>query len=167
MQFFQASCSKITHKTNLRKGIFHENWYFCHFLAKNGKNYPCTKVFVLIFTHFFNKSKSVENEKVQFSQMIKVYQKNFHLSKEKINFWPFLWFFQNHKNSQKIIFSFERWTFFWHTIIIWGNITFSFWTLFKHGQNHFGHTYFGPSSPTFLPLMVKKCPKYSCMAKVW
>ena len=64
MQFFRASCSKITHKTNLRKGIFHENWYFWHFLAKNDKNCPCTKVFVLIFTHFFNKSKSVENEKV-------------------------------------------------------------------------------------------------------
>ena len=107
MQFFQASCSKITHKTNLRKGIFHENWYFWHFLAKNDKNCPCTKVYVLIFTHFFNKLKSVENEKIQFSQMIKVCQKNFHLSKEKINFWPFLWFFPKSQKWSKNIF------FFW------------------------------------------------------
>ena len=29
-----------------------------------------------------------------------------------MDFWPFLWFCQNHKNGQKSIFSFERWKFF-------------------------------------------------------
>ena len=39
-------------------------------------------------------------------------KKNFHFSKEKMDFWPFLWFWQNHKNGQKSIFYFERWKFF-------------------------------------------------------
>ena len=88
--------------------------------------------------------KSVQNEKVLFPQMIMVCQKNFHLSKEKNIFWLFLWFWKNHKNGQKLIFSFERWKFFWHTLIIWENCTFSFSTLFdllKNGwkwkQKHF------------------------------
>ena len=128
--FSKPVAPKLLIKQIWEKEFFMKIDIFGIFWLKNGKNCPCTKLFILIFTHFFNKSKSVENEKVQFSQMIKVCRKNFQLSKEKINFWPFLWFFQNHKNSQKIIFSFEMWNFFWHTIIIWGNSTFSFWTLF-------------------------------------
>ena len=56
--------------------------------------------------------------------------KNFHISKEKIIFWLSLWFWKNHKNGQKLIFSFERWKFFLHTLIICENWTFSFSTLF-------------------------------------
>ena len=29
-----------------------------------------------------------------------------------MDFWPFLWFWQNHKNGQKSIFYFESWKFF-------------------------------------------------------
>ena len=46
--------------------------------------------------------KSVQNEKVPLPQMIMVCQKNFHISKEKIIFWLFLWFWKNHKNGQKL-----------------------------------------------------------------
>ena len=39
-------------------------------------------------------------------------RKKFPLSKEKMDFWPFLWFWQNHKKDQKSVFSLERWKFF-------------------------------------------------------
>ena len=105
--------TKITYRKIVRKGIFHENLYFWHFWAKNWKNGPCAKVPFFRFCPFFLiKSKSIENTKKLSPQMIKVCQKKFHLSKEKMDFWPFLWFWQNHKNRQKSIFSFERWNFF-------------------------------------------------------
>ena len=92
------------------------------------------KCFCFHFHPFFNKSKSVENEKVQFPQIIKECQKKFHLSKEKIIFGHFC-DFGKIKNSQKSVFSLERWKFFWHTLIIWGNCTFSFSTLFDLLKN--------------------------------
>ena len=46
---------------------------------------------------------------------------------------------KNHKNCQKIIFYFEKWKFFWHTLIIWEGQHFSCFTLFdlvkKVGKN--------------------------------
>ena len=58
-------------------------------------------------------------------------------------FWPFLWFWPKHENGQKSIFSFEKWKFFfWHTLVIWGDLHFSVFTFLiwskkvgKNGKN--------------------------------
>ena len=70
--------------------------------------------------------KSVQNEKYCFLKWLRCAKKNFHLSKEKNIFWLFLWFWKNHKNDQKSLFSFERWKFFWHTLIILETVFFHF-----------------------------------------
>ena len=36
---------------------------------------------------------------------------------------------KNHKNGQKTFFYFEKWKFFWHTLIIWEDQHFSCFTL--------------------------------------
>ena len=88
-------------------------------------------------------------------------KKKFHFSKEKMDFWPFSCFGQNHKNGQKNIFYFEKWNFFWHTLIIWGDENFSFFKLFdsvkKSRQKRKMFTFVhGP----FLQFLAQKCQKY-------
>ena len=155
---WQFLFSKLSMKIYILRTFWPSKLKEGQFLAKKSEKSD-------FFDFFLIESKSIENEKVLFSQMIKVCQKNFHLSKEKINFWPFLWFFQNHKNSQKIIFSFEMWKFFWHTIIIWGNSTFSFWTLFMRISqiwcNPLRAHLFWPISPQFFAFN-----KHSCTANI-
>ena len=110
---------------------------------------------------FFDQIKNVKTEKHRSPQLNFVCKKNFHFSKEKIDFWPFSCFGQNHKNGQKTIFYFEKWKFFSHTLIIWGDEIFSFFTLFdsvkkswrKWKKYTFVH---GP----FLQFLAQKCQKY-------
>ena len=49
----------------------------------------------VFFDFFLIESKSIENEKILFPQMIKVYQKKFPPFKRKKRFLAILWFFQN------------------------------------------------------------------------
>ena len=51
-------------------------------------------------------------KKYRFPKWLSCAKKNFHLSKEKMEFSPFSCFGQNHENSRKSIFSLERWKFF-------------------------------------------------------
>ena len=70
--------TKITHRKIVRKGTFHENWYFWHCWAKNWKNGRYTKVGFFRFCPFFLiESKSIENTKKLSPQMIKVCWKKF------------------------------------------------------------------------------------------
>ena len=118
------------------------------------------------FAHFFGESKSIENEKFYSPQMIKVCQKNFHLSKENMVFWPFLWFCQNRKNAQKFIFYFKRWKFFLAPHNYLGRLKFfifyTFWFDKKMGKirkKALSHTtlfsVFGPKMPKILIFMKK------------
>ena len=56
-----------------------------------------------------------------------------------MDFWPFLWFCQNHKNGQKSIFYFVRWKFFSAHLNHLGRLKFfifyTFWFDKKNGQN--------------------------------
>ena len=71
--------------------------------------------------------------------MIKVCWKKFPPFKIKMDFWPFLWFCQNHKNGQKSIFYFERWKFFSGNLNHLGRLKFfifyTFWFNQKNEQN--------------------------------
>ena len=108
--------SEITHRTNLRKGFFHENGYFWHFWAKNCKNGPCRKV---IFFHFLplflTKSKSVKNEKFSSPQMIKVCQKKFPLFKIKNGFLAIFVILAKTRKWPKIHFFFGKVEIFFGT----------------------------------------------------
>ena len=107
--------------------------------------------------------KSVLNEKLVFPQMIKLCQKNFMFLKKKSIFGRFCDFGKNHKNGQKLTFSFERWKFFQHTFIIWENSTFSFFILFyllkKNQKRHFFHFFWQKIAPPST-LRAKKSVEY-------
>ena len=82
-----------------------------------------------------------------------------------MDFWPFSWFWQNHKNGQKSIFSFERWKFFSaHLNHLGGLKFFIFYTFWfdqkkwaKSKKTHFRawpiFSIFGPQIPKILILM--------------
>ena len=78
-----------------------------------------------------------------------------------MDFWPFLWFWQNHKNGQKSIFYFERWKFFSTHLNHLGRqffcIFYTFWfdqkKWAKSKKDTFAH---GP----FFQFLAQKCQKY-------
>ena len=108
--------SKITHRTNLRKGFFHENGYFWHFWAKNCKNGPCTKVIFFHFCQLFlTKSKSVKNEIFSSPQMIRVCEKKFPLFKIKNGFLAIFVILAKTRKWPKINFFFWKVEFFFCT----------------------------------------------------
>ena len=51
-------------------------------------------------------------KKYHFPKWLGCAKKNFHFFQEKMDFWPFLRIFENHKNGQKSIFSWKKWKFF-------------------------------------------------------
>ena len=137
-------------------------------MARNWKNGPCTKVsFFRFCPFFFIESKSMENTKNHLPKWLRCTRKNFHLSKEKMDFWPFLWFWQNHKNGQKSIFYFERWKFFSAHLNHLGRqffcIFYTFWFDQKNGQNWKKPTF--AHGPLF-QFLAQKCQKYKFSWKI-
>ena len=79
-----------------------------HFLAKKSEK-KC------IFCFFLIESKSIENEKVLFSQMIKVYQKKFQPFKRKKRFLNVFVIFPKSQKWPKIDFFFKNMKIFFAT----------------------------------------------------
>ena len=68
---------------------------------------------LFLFCQFFLLNQKVQKIKnFSLPKWLCCAKKNVHLPKEKMDFWPFLWFCQNHNNGQKSIFSLQKWNFF-------------------------------------------------------
>ena len=135
------------------------------------KNYHLLKEKINFSPFLWFLSKIIENEKVLFSQMFRVWRKKFPPFQRKNEFLSvFVISSKITKTAKNRFFLLKHENFFWHTLIIWGNTSFSFRTLFMRISQTWLGTFrahlFWPIFPHFFPLTVKKCPKYSCTVKI-
>ena len=115
--------------------------------------------------------KSVLNEKVLFLQIIKVCGKKFPPFQRKNWFLAvFVILKKITKTTKNLFFLLKGGIFFWHTIIIWGNSTFSFSILFdliKKSKKDTFCTLFWPKIALPSTLRAKKSVKYKFSWKVY
>ena len=171
---FHASWSEITHRKNHRKYFFHEKQYFWHFWPKTLIQRACYR------TLLSKMALADSNIGVRQKYRKPCLSEITHRKILKICFWWKLIFLaflgqkrekwamresafftilaKIKKMAKKNIFYFEKWKFFWHTLIIWEDQHFSCNTLFdsvkkwekakKNGPCT--KVYFFPFLPTFL-----------------
>ena len=109
----------------LEKEFFFKNDIFGIFRPKNHKN--CQKI---IF--YFEKWKFFLAHLNHMGRPTFFMFYTFWFGQKSRQKWDIFGIFgpKNHKNGQKTFFYFEKWNFFWHTLIIWEDQHFSCNTLF-------------------------------------
>ena len=145
---WQSLFCKLSMKTFILRTFWPSKLKEGQFLAKKSKKVP--------FLLFLIKSKIIENEKVLFSQMFRVWRKKFQPFQRKNEFLAvFVILEKIRKTAKNPFFLWKGGNFFWHTLIIWGNSIFSFSILFDSIKKKSKKTLF------FTFFLAKNCPSFN------